>query len=120
MNSNRLEQLEALGTLAEFNERLLKNLPTIANELSGNRQPDTDKYLQNIVDAINWEISVVNATLDVINEGQSRISKEEFNQKMMDLSTALSSHEDGKIASALQSLIPYFEQLGRAVHEVIQ
>jgi len=43
MNNNE-EKLEALSTLGEFNERLLKNIPTIVHELSGNRQQDTFLY----------------------------------------------------------------------------
>ena len=119
MEKNRTEQLEALNTLAEFNGRLVKNLPTIVSELSGNRQPDTDTYLKNMIDAINWEIEVVNATLDVINEGETRIDKEDFNQKILALSSALTSNIDSKIAAALQDLTPLFQQLGNAVKEVI-
>ena len=39
MEFNKMEQMEALGILADFNDRLLKNLPTIISELSGKRQP---------------------------------------------------------------------------------
>ena len=53
MENTRIEQLEALETLIEFNSRLLRNLPTIISELSGNRQEDTDNYLKTIIDAIN-------------------------------------------------------------------
>lgn len=120
MESNRMEQSEALKTLEAFNERLVKNLPTIIDELSGNRQPDTDTYLKNIIDAINWEISVVNATLDLINEGETRFQKEDFNQKVQALSTALSSNTDAQIASAFQELLPCFELLGKIVKEVIE
>lgn len=120
MENNRIEQLEALTTLAEFNDRLLKNLPIIISELSGNRQPDTDKYLQNIINAINWEIAVTNATLDVLNEGQERVNKESFNQEVLNLNSALSSGEDAKTAAVLENLVPYFEGLGNAAKEVTQ
>lgn len=119
MENNRMEQFEALKTLTEFNERLVNNLPTIIDELSGNRQPDTDTYLKNIIDAINWEISVVNATLDVINEGENRLQKEDFNQKILALSSAMTSNIDSEIAAALQNLSPLFHQLGSAVKAVI-
>ena len=35
MEENRLEQKEALQTLVEFNERLVKNMNIIVKELSG-------------------------------------------------------------------------------------
>lgn len=120
MENITAEQLEALETLSEFNERLIKNLPTIVSELSGNRQPDTDKYLKNIIDAINWEISVTNSTLTILNGEKMRVNKESFNQKMLALNSAVSSNTDSEIAAALEDLIPCFEQLGSAAKEVIQ
>ena len=114
MENMTTEQLEALETLAEFNDRLIKNLPTIISELSGNRQTDTDQYLKNIIDAINWEISVTNSTLAILNNEHTRIDKETFNQKMLTLNSAIST----EIAAALENLIPYFKQLGAAVKEV--
>lgn len=118
MEFNKMEQMEALGILADFNDRLLKNLPTIISELSGKRQPDTDTYLKNIVDSINWVITVTGNSLDILNEGYTRINKDTFNQKVMALSQALSDKKDSAIAAALQELIPCFEQLGHAVREV--
>ncbi len=118
MENMTTEQLEALETLAEFNDRLIKNLPTIISELSGNRQTDTDQYLKNIIDAINWEISVTNSTLAILNNEHTRIDKETFNQKMLTLNSAISTKADSEIAAALENLIPYFKQLGAAVKEV--
>lgn len=120
MENNKTEQLEALKILSEFNERLLKNLPTIIQELSGERRADTGEYLKNIIDSINWEISVTASTLDIINDGRERLDKEDFNQKVMALSSALSSNTDSEIAAALKDLIPCFTALGGAVREVLQ
>lgn len=120
MENITAEQLEALETMAEFNDRLLKNLPTLISELSGNRQPDTDEYQKSILDAINWEISIINATLDVINQDKARLDKDDFNQKVLALNSAISSRTDSEIASALETLVPCFEQLGIAVKEVIK
>ena len=89
MENTRIEQLEALETLIEFNSRLLRNLPTIISELSGNRQEDTDNYLKTIIDAINWE-----------------------------LNSALSAQSDPETATALRDLVPCFEQLDKAAREV--
>lgn len=120
MENMTAEQLEALETMAEFNDRLLKNLPTLISELSGNRQPDTDQYQKSIIDAINWEIAVTNSTLEVLNQDKTRINKEDFNHKILALNSALSSKTDSIIAGALEALIPFFEQLSSAVREVIK
>ena len=118
METNRIEQLEALETLSQFNDRLIKNLPTLISELSGGRQPDTDTYLKSILDAINWEINIMNATSALLAEGNTPVDKENFNQSILALSDALSSGTDSRIADALRDLIPHFEALGAAAGEV--
>ena len=114
MEDNRKEQVEALEVLTEFNERLVKNMTIIVKELSGERLEDTDAFLKSIIDAINWEIQVVNGTLDVINEGTERLNKEAFNSAVVSLSDAIGAKD------AFKAIIPVFEQLGVAAKEVIK
>ena len=78
MEENRKEQIEALEVLVDFNERLVKNIRILVKELSGERLDDTDNFIKGIVDAMNWEIQVMNGTMDVLNEGKVRIEKEVF------------------------------------------
>jgi len=119
MGENRTEQKEALEVLVEFNERLVKNMGIIVKELSGERLDDTDKFLKGIVDAINWEIQVMNATMDMLNEGQERINKQQFNEKIVALGTSMKEKNDAKCAEAIKELMPEFENLGKAAKEVI-
>lgn len=119
MESTRQEQLEALETLVGFNEKLLKNMRIIIKELSGKRLDDTDQFLKGIVDAMNWEISVVNGTLELLNEGTERINKVEFNERILFFAETLKSNEDEKKAEAIRLLIPEFEKLTDAAREVI-
>ena len=119
MESTREEQKEALETLIEFNERLLKNMRIIVKELSGKRLDDTDKFLKAIVDAMNWEISVVNGTSELLNEGKERVNKNVFNEKISEFAEALKTNDDQKMAEAIQMLIPEFENLNVAAKEVI-
>lgn len=119
MEDNRKEQLEALEVLGEFNERLIKNMKIIVKELSGQRLDDTDKFLKSIVDAINWEIQVVNGTLDVLNEGRKRLNKEKFNAEVIALSKAINKNNDAEMAEEFGKIIPVFEQLGASIKEVI-
>ena len=119
MEDNRKEQLEALEVLGEFNERLVKNMKIIAKELSGSRLDDTDKFLKSIIDAINWEIQVVNGTLDVLNEGKERLNKEDFNAAVISLSNAINDNSDTEMAEEFRKITPVFEQLGVSIKEVI-
>lgn len=119
MEDLRKEQQEALEILVEFNERLVKNLDILKKELSGQRLDDTDKFIKGIVDAINWEVQVMNGTMELLNEGKERINKIEYNEKLIEFSNAIASKDDAKMAECIKLLIPLFENLGAAAKEVI-
>lgn len=120
MEDNRQEQLEALEVLKDFNGKILQNIPILVKELSGARLDDTDKFLKGVIDAMNWEIQVVNGTMDLLNEGKERINKDEFNEKVVAISDAVVAKDDNAMAKAFEASIPYFEKLGEAVSEVIK
>ena len=120
MEDNRQEQREALETLVEFNQKLVKNMNIIVKELSGERLDDTDQFLKGIVDAINWEVHVVNGTISFLNEGKERVNREEFNTKILALDGAMKEKADQKMADAILALIPEFENLGVAAEEVLR
>ena len=117
--NNIVEQKEALEILIEFNQRLLKNMNIIIKELSGERMDDTDEFLKAIIDAMNWEIAVMNGTMSLLNNEKMRINKETFNEKAIKLATAVQNKKDNEIADAIKLLIPEFENLGNAAQEVI-
>ncbi len=119
MEDNRAEQKEALEVLVEFNERLIKNMGIIVKELSGARLDDTDKFLKGIIDAINWEIQVVNGTMELLNEDTVRVDKEVFNDTIVRFNDALKANDDSAMAKVFEELIPVFENLGKAATEVI-
>lgn len=118
MEDNRAEQIEALEVLTEFNERLVKNMKIIVKEMSGERLDDTDQFLKGIIDAMNWEIQVMNGTMDLLNEGKERIVKETFNAAVIVLADAIAAKDDAKIAEAIEQVLPEFENLGNAAKEV--
>lgn len=120
MEDTKKEQIEALQVLIDFNQRLLKNMRIVVKELSGARLEDTDVLLKSIIDAMNWEIQVANGTMELLNEGEQRVDKEEFNNKVMAVGEAIASKEDAKIAIAFENVIPSFEKLGEAASAVIQ
>lgn len=120
MEDNRKEQMEALETLLEFNDRLVNNIQIIVKELSGNRLEDTDKFLKSILDAMNWEIQVVNGTMEVLNEGKERVKKETFNDAVVALSDAVKANDDVKMVEAFIPIISVFERLGESVKEVVK
>ena len=119
MEDMRQEKIEALETLAEFNEKVLQNIRILVKELSGQRLDDTDKFLDGIIKAINWEVEVLNQTMDVLNEGKERIQKDAFNERIVALSEAVKAKDDAQMAKAFEALVPELEKLGAAAKEVI-
>lgn len=119
MEDNRKEQIEALEVLLEFNDRLVRNMNIIVKELTGKRLDDTDKFLKSIIDAVNWEIQVVNGTMEILNEGKERVNKESFNNTISALSEAIEENNDAKMAEEFKKVIPVFEELGKSAREVI-
>lgn len=119
MEDNRAEQKEALETLVGFNTRLVKNMKIIIKELSGQRLDDTNVFLEDITKAMNWEIQVMNGTMELLNEGEIRIDKEGFNAKIIALSDAINSKNDSKMAKAFEEVVPLFEKLGDVANQVI-
>ncbi len=79
---------------------------------------DTNQFVKGIVDALNWEIQVVNGTIELLNEGKERINKEAFNASVVRLGDAIKANEDAAMAEAIKALIPMFENLGAAAREV--
>ena len=81
---------------------------------------DTDKFLENIINGINWEINVLNGTMALINEKEERIRKEEMNEGIQELSKALGGKDDKEMAAALTKALPIFEDLGKAAKETLE
>lgn len=119
MENSRSEQMEALKTLEEFNGKLVGNMKSLVNELSGNRLDDTDKLLKTVIDSLNWEINVVNLTMEVLNDGETRVDKDDFNKSVSALSEAIGSGDDTKMAGQFKEVIKVFENLDVAIKEVI-
>lgn len=118
METNLKEQKEALEVLSGFNSRLIDNMEIAIEELSGNRREDTDKLVKSITDAVNWEIQVLNSTMDLINHDSVRLDKEAFNTVITDFANAIKQGEDAVLAEALKKMLPQFRNLDKVVREV--
>ncbi len=119
-NELRQQQIEALKTLYEYNKRLIYAIPQLAEELKEDKKPDTEEYQQKIVEGLNWEIQILNRTMDLINEEEEKISKESINSHIKILEQALLSKEDTSIAKAMeQEILPVLEQIDEAISEFL-
>ncbi|EOS23269.1 hypothetical protein C806_02774 [Lachnospiraceae bacterium 3-1] len=120
MEDIRTQQIEAVEVLKDYNERLVRSMKNIIPELEGDRKKDTDKFLDEIIKGINWEIGILNGTMELINEGEERVKKEEINGSILKLSKALEGKQDHEIATSLKETLPVFENFGKVAEEVLK
>ncbi|MDO5572641.1 MAG: molecular chaperone [bacterium] len=107
----RTQQVEALQTVNEYIGKLIPSMETVAGELSGDKQEDTDAYLQQIIDGLNWVIEVFNGTMSLINEERVIMDKDEINREVVQLSEALIDKNDARVATVLESgILPFLKQ----------
>lgn len=120
MEDIRAQQIEALEVFKDYNGRLVKSMNSIIPELEGDRKDDTDKFLDEIIKGINWEIGILNGTMELINEKEERINKEEINSSILKLSKALEGKKDSEIAASLKDTLPVFENFGKVAGDVLK
>ena len=120
MEDMRAQQIEALEVFKDYNERLVRSMGNIIPELEGDRKEDTDKFLDEIIKGINWEIGILNGTMELINEDDERLKKEEINSSILELSKALEGKKDDEIAASFKETLPVFENFGKVAEEVLK
>ena len=103
MDDYRQQQVEELHVAHEYSTKIINGINTVTAELKGGRLLDTDEYLKEIVNGINWLIEVTNRTLDVINENELLIDKERVNDAINEFGAALSKKDDEQIACVLET-----------------
>lgn len=114
MDNARNEKLEALKALDEFLEKLIPGMGTLCGELRGNRQPDTEVYLNQCMDGLNWAVEVYNRTSDLLEE-KMHLDKQELNARLTDLGKAVRDKEEDKIAELLEgAVVPFLEGMKAA------
>lgn len=112
MEDIRREEKEALQALVEYSPRLLKAMTAVIEELEGNRQPDTDEYLLGIVKGMNWELQVLNGTIEYVNEEEQLIDKVAANDIIVAFNAAYQDKDDSKMSELfLAEIIPFFTKL---------
>ena len=120
MEDMRAQQIEALEVFKDYNERLVRSMGNIIPELEGDRKEDIDKFLDEIIKGINWEIGILNGTMELINEDEERLKKEEINSSILELSKALEGKKDDEIAASFKETLPVFENFGKVAEEVLK
>lgn len=120
MEDNRKEQVEALEALKDYNPKVCKALKEIIPEITGERKEDTQEYLEHIFQGINWELQVVNGTLELLNEKEEQVSKDDLNDIVMQINEAYTSKDDSKLAQVLEEkLLPFVEEMDGYIEKAL-
>lgn len=111
----RSQQIEALQVVNEYIDKLIPSMETVVGELSGDKKEDTDAFLNQIIEGLNWVIEVFNGTMSLINAEQEIIDKDEINREVVQLSEALIGHNDARVATVLESeILPFLKEFKTA------
>jgi len=112
MDNTQAEKQEALQAMGQYLERLIPGMKTLSEELKGDRQPDTDDFQKQCIDGLNWVIEIYNRISDIVNSEKINAAKQEFNNRLGELGTAIKEKEDAKIAELIEvAVIPFLENL---------
>lgn len=120
MEQQREQQAEALQVSKEYLVKLTTGMEELVLELRSNRKPDTDDFMKQCLDGLNWLIQIYNGTSDFINEGKVRIEKAEANESILRFNEAVKSKDDNRIAESMEKdIIVFLHNLSKAIDEVI-
>ena len=119
MENQREQQIEALETGYSYAKRLQKGIETIILELREEKKEDTNEFLDQIMKGINWVIQVVNGTSSLINENEVRINKDEINEVILAINSAVKMKDDLEIAKVLQDgILPFLNDFMVCAKEI--
>lgn len=120
MDDREILQREVLKELISYSTNLIPALQSIIEELRGNEREDTNDFLNEVINGINWEIEVYNQCAPLINEKSSYIDKKVMIAAVKSLGEALSGSNNLQIADCLEhEFLPFLNKLALASKMVI-
>ncbi len=105
MDDVKQQQKEALITAYEYMERLFAAIPKVCGELRSGMLPDTQEYLNAILNGVNFVTEVFNRTMDYVNDGQELVNKEELNEYVIKFMEEYKKKSPLLTADALENYI---------------
>lgn len=113
-------QREVLKELISYSDNLIPALQTVIEELRGEGKEDTNDFLNEIINGINWEIEVYNQCAVLINEKSNYIDKKTMIAAVKNLGISLSSGDVLQVADCLeQDFLPFLNKLALASKMVV-
>lgn len=113
-------QREVLKELIAYSDNLIPALQMIIEELRGEDKGDTESFLNEVINGINWEIEVYNQCASLINEKSSYIDKKAMISAVNNLGAVLKEGDTAQIADCLElDFLPFLNRLALASQMVL-
>lgn len=115
-------QRKVLKELIAYSDSLIPALQKVIEELKDkkNEMVDTDEFLGEVINGINWEIEVYNQCASIINEKCNYIDKKIMIASVKSLGMALNSGDIWLISDCLEfDFLPFLNKLDLAAKLVV-
>lgn len=120
MSEREFLQKDALRELITYSNHLIPALQVVIKELREDIHEDTNSFLGEVINGINWEIEVYNQCVSLFNEKGSYIDKKMMITAVKNLGKVLDSGDCRKIADCLeQDFLPFLNQLALVAQIVV-
>lgn len=114
-------QREVLKELIAYSDNLIPALQILIEELRTEGQEDTNTFLNDVINGINWEIEVFNQCMSLINEKGSYIDKKSMITAVKNLGDSISGGDTLTVADCLESdFLPFLNRLDLAAKQVVE
>ena len=115
------QQLEALELGSGYIAKLIPAMKEIIPELRGAEMPDTEDYLNQQLDGLNYVIDIINITIPFLNEKEKVLNKDAMEEKVQNLNRALGNNSHAMIANAFEAdilpMLDIYRQIALVVLE---
>ncbi|MDE5863316.1 MAG: hypothetical protein K2K56_09030 [Lachnospiraceae bacterium] len=120
MDEREQLQREVLQELITYSDSLIPAVQTIIGELRNEGFEDTNTFLNDVINGINWEIEVYNHCASLLNEKSSYIDKKAMITAVRNLGMSLNSGNRVFVADCLESdFLPFLNKLDLAAKLVV-
>lgn len=122
MDEREILQRDILMELIQYSDSLIPALQKVIEELKDKEkeQVDTEDFLSEVINGINWEIEVYNQCATLINERCNYIDKKVMIASVKSLGMALNSGDLWLISDCLEyDFLPFLNKLDLAAKLVV-
>jgi hypothetical protein len=114
-------QRDVLLELISYSDSLIPALQDVIEELRGEAKEDTNDFLKEVINGINWEIEVYNQCASLINAKSNYIDKKAMIVAVKNLGISLNSGNQLRIADCFeQDFLPFLNKLALAAQKAVE